>query len=277
MNFKITKLNPFGLLIEPVNGKEDIRDLDTDELKDILSNEHIISLRGFKSFDSAEDFSEYCEKFGEISLWPFGKVLELVEHDNPKDHVYDNTYMPLHWDGMYRKQIPEIQVFHCVSAPGISNGGGTTFTNTKMVLERIPKNVREYWDKVTCIYSRKMEYYDSKTIAPIINKHPEKDFSVIRYCETPSQDDGFINHPSFELKGIPKQEAGDFIKNLNNALYSPENLYTHQWKTGDIVFTDNYTLLHGREPFTKGAPRHLRRVHILGKTPLDNPHLIYTK
>lgn len=278
MNFKTTKLNPFGLLIEPVNGKGDIRDLDIDELKDALSSEHLIALRGFQSFDSAEDFSDYCEKFGEICLWPFGKVLELVVQDNPEDHIFDNTYIPLHWDGMYRKQVPETQVFHCVSSPGVANGGGTTFTNTKMILEGISESVKESWSKVSCVYSRKMEFYDSKTIAPLLNKHQEKDFSVIRYCEPPNNsDESFVNHPGFEVEGVPEQEVGDFLQNLNETLYAPEYLYTHQWKTGDIVFSDNSTLLHGREPFTEGAPRHLRRVQLLGKTPIDNPHLIYTK
>ena len=278
MNFKTTKLEPFGLLIEPIIGKEDIRDLDINELKKVLSDEHLIALRGFRSFNNAESFSDYCEKFGEICLWPFGKILELIEQDNPKDHIFDNSYIPLHWDGMYREQVPETQVFHCVNSPGIANRGGTTFVNTKTILEKTPKNIQEHWSKIRCVYSRKMEFYDSKTIAPIITKHPEKDYSVIRYCEPPlNNDESFVNHPGFEVEGIPKEEVGDFIENLNKTLYAPENLYTHQWKTGDIVFSDNNTLLHGRESFVKGAPRHLRRIQLLSKNQLDNPHLIYTK
>ncbi len=278
MNFKTTKLNPFGLLIEPIFGKEDVQDLDINELKTVLSQEHLITLRGFRSFDCAEDFANYCEAFGEICMWPFGKVLELVVQDNPEDHIFDNTYIPLHWDGMYREQVPETQVFHCVSSPGTDNGGGTTFTNTKMILEQMSEEVRETWSKVNCVYSRKMEFYDSQTKAPLLTKHPERDYSVIRYCEPPTHsDESFINHPGFEVEGLENQETEDFIQTLNQTLYAPEFLYTHRWETGDIVLSDNHTLLHGREPFTKGAPRHLRRVQVLGQTPLENPHLIYTK
>lgn len=278
MNFKTTKLKPFGLLIEPVDGKDDIRDLDINELQSRLSDEHLLALRGFRSFDSADEFSVYCETFGEISIWPFGKVLELIRHDNPKDHIFDSSYMPLHWDGMYREQVPETQVFHCVSAPGIGNRGGTTFTNTKMALEKMPEDLQESWSKISCTYSRKMEFYDSKTIAPIITKHPEKDYPVIRYCEpTLGNGESFLNHAGFEVEGVPKQGLDDFIQEINQVLYSPENLYTHQWQTGDIVFSDNHTLLHGREAFAEHAPRHIRRVQLLGDKPLDNPHLIYTK
>ncbi|MGH3312603.1 MAG: hypothetical protein ACRDP3_18815 [Streptomyces sp.] len=40
-----------------------------------------------------------------------------------------------------------------------------------------------------------------------------------------------------------------------------------------VVIADNYTLLHGREAFTSRAPRHLRRVHVLGEPALENPAL----
>ncbi|MCB0417979.1 MAG: TauD/TfdA family dioxygenase, partial [Bdellovibrionales bacterium] len=53
----------------------------------------------------------------------------------------------------------------------------------------------------------------------------------------------------------------------------PANFYAHEWKTGDVVLSDNHTLLHGREAFVSGSPRHLRRVHVLGKPALKNPHL----
>lgn len=278
MDFKITKLKPFGILIEPTQGKEHIRDIAINEIKELLSTEHLIALRGFKSFDNAEDFTNYCETFSKISVWPFGKVLELIQHENPKDHIFDNSYIPLHWDGMYREQVPETQVFHCVSAPGINNKGGTTFVNTKMMLENTSKETLASWEKISCTYSRKMEFYDSKTISPILTKHPQRGYTVIRYCEPPSNNDAaFINHPGFEVTGIPKEEIPHFIQSLNNTLYAPENLYTHQWETGDIVFSDNYTLLHGREAFNKNAPRHIRRIQLLGDKPLDNPHLIYTK
>lgn len=279
MHFKTTKLQPFGLLIEPENPEnKSIHDLDNLALKALLDSEHLIVLRGFDTFTEAEEFSDYCETFGEICLWPFGKVLELVEKENPEDHIFDNSYMPLHWDGMYREQVPETQIFHCLNAPGTDHGGGTTFVNTKLALANVSEDIRDLWGKATCTYSRKSEHYDSKTVAPILSKHPEKGFSVIRYCEpTRSEGESFINHAGFELTGIPLEDAENFIVNLNKELYSPENLYIHRWISGDIVFSDNHTLLHGRESFVKGAPRHIRRVQLLGEVPLNNPHLIYEK
>ena len=274
MNFKTQHLNPFGLLLEPDYPNDAICNLDIEKLRELVHRNHLMVLRGFHTFETAESFAGYCARWGDISLWPFGKVLELIEQKNPEDHIFDHKYVPLHWDGMYRPQVPEFQIFHCVSAPRADQGGRTTFSNTATSVERTTASIRNFWARVTGVYYRKMEFYESKTVAPILSKHPVRGFPIIRYCEPPREgDETFVNHPTLEFKGITENETADFHRSLHEALYSPENIYAHAWQTGDVVISDNYTLLHGREAFTSGASRHLRRVHILGVPPLNNPHL----
>lgn len=276
MNFVTKQMKPFGLLLEPIHADANIRHVDIEKLRDLVHKEHLIVLRGFQTFQDAEDFSNYCAEWGEISLWPFGKVLELIQQERPSDHIFDNSYVPMHWDGMYRPQVPEFQIFHCVRAPYEDQGGMTTFSNTAIAVQRASRHNLELWSQVTGIYQRKMDFYHSKTIAPIICNHPVKGFPMIRYCEPAQEDDKtFINHPSLEFKGVAKNKITDFHHSLREALYSSQNFYAHSWQTSDVVISDNYTLLHGRSEFTSGAPRHLRRVHILGKPPLNNPHLVF--
>jgi len=255
MKFDLLPMKPFGVCIQPRGETFPVRDLPVDRLRELARQHHLVALRGFSTFDGADAFADYCASWGEISIWPFGKVLELVEQESPADHIFDNNYVPLHWDGMYRPQVPEFQIFHCVSAPLNDQGGRTTFSNTVIALERAAPQTRAFWSGVSGAYHRKMEFYDSKTVAPIITTHPVKGFPVIRYC-------------------VARGEVADLHRGLRDALYAPESLYAHAWQTGDIVISDNYTLLHGREAFTSGAPRHLRRVHVLGEPPLENPHLV---
>jgi alpha-ketoglutarate-dependent taurine dioxygenase len=231
-------------------------------------------LRGFRTFEGPEAFSDYAARWGEVSVWPFGKVLELVEHENPEDHIFDNNYVPLHWDGMYRPQVPEFQMFHCVQAPLHGQGGRTTFSNTVLALELASASVRSLWDKVTGHYQRKMEFYDSRTVSPVVTAHPQSGFPVIRYNEPPAAGNGhFVNPPTLEFTGVSVSELAEFHRSLRDALYAPSNFYAHEWQAGDLVVADNYSLLHGREAFVKQAPRHLRRVHVLGDPPLANPGL----
>lgn len=274
MQYEITKIKPFGVRIEANDSTQDVRDLNVEMLRTLFQTEHLVLLRGFRTFSEADDFAAYCERWGEISVWPFGKVLELIERENPQDHIFDNNYVPLHWDGMYRPKVPEYQIFHCVSAPLQGQGGRTTFSNTMLALEHAPSDSKDLWNKVTGVYQRKMEFYDSKTISPIITQHPYKGYSVIRYNEPPSDEKGrFVNPPDLEFLGISHEEREAFHRSLKEALYSPRNFYAHEWQSGDIVIADNFSLLHGREEFVTKAPRHLRRVHVLSDPPLNNPGL----
>ncbi|MFZ2314442.1 MAG: TauD/TfdA family dioxygenase [Gammaproteobacteria bacterium] len=274
MEHKTTPIQPFGLLVEPKKTLANLSDLNVDHLRELIRREHLIVLRGFSTFQDTESFSTYCERWGEIGIWPFGKVLGLIEQDNPEDHIFDNSYVPLHWDGMYRPQIPEFQIFHCVKAPLPGQGGRTTFSNTMLALKYASSESKKRWHKVTGIYQRKMEFYNSKTVSPIINKHPHKDFAVIRYNEPASEDKGhFVNPPNLDFIGVSSEELDGFHHSLKDALYAPSNFYAHEWQTGDVVIADNLSLLHGREGFTSKSPRHIQRVHILSNPPFDNPGL----
>lgn len=274
MNCEITYFKPFGVRLTPSIKNMHVKDLDIEGLRELLWQEHLVLLRGFDTFKSADDFAHYCECWGEVSLWPFGKVLELRELDNPDDHIFDHSYVPLHWDGMYRPQVPEYQIFHCVKAPLSRQGGRTTFSNTILALENALPELKILWNKVTGIYERKMEFYNSKTISPIITKHPQRDFSVIRYNEPYAEEKGhFINPPDLEFIGVNAEELNFFHYSLKKALYHPSNFYAHEWQTEDIVIADNFSLLHGREAFVSKSPRHIRRVHVLSNPPFNNPAL----
>jgi len=278
MNYKTKHLKPFGLLLEADGLNVDVHGLGTEELREHFRRESFLVLRGFKTFVGAEDFAAWCESFGQISVWPFGKVLELVERNNPEDHIFDNNYVPLHWDGMYRPQVPEYQIFTCVKAPEKSQGGRTTFSHTGKALASVPAKTRDLWSKVTGSYQRRMEFYDSKTVSPIIDKHPHRGFDVIRYNEPPLKGlkgmKEFVNPPILEFTGLPPAQVEEAHRTLREALYGPAAFYAHEWKVGDIVINDNFTTLHGREAFETKAPRHLRRVHVLSNPPLDNPRLV---
>lgn len=274
MNYKMTRIKPFGVLIEPMHNNTHVSELDIEHLRSLFGQDQLLLLRGFDTFQKNDEFSTYCEQWGEVSIWPFGKVLELIEQENPTDHIFDNKYVPLHWDGMYRPQVPEYQIFHCVKAPLAGQGGRTTFANTLLVLKSASAEEKALWKKVTGSYKRTMEFYDSKTISPIIVKHPQKEFSVIRYNAPPSPAQGhFLNPPELKFTGISDEELDHFQRSLEQALYSPNNFYAHEWQNGDIVIADNFSLLHGREAFTSKSPRHIQRVHVLSSPPFVNPGL----
>ncbi|MGO1055293.1 TauD/TfdA dioxygenase family protein [Crossiella sp. CA198] len=271
----VEKLSPFGVVVRPARPAAAVTELPLDRLRELARAHHLVLLRGFSAFAGPAELTGWCGEWGELAMWPFGAVLELLEHDRPEDHIFDHSYVPLHWDGMYRQQVPEFQIFHCVSAPGADQGGRTTFSNTPAVLADADPDSRRLWERVTGTYRRKMEFYDSEAVSPVVTTHPVGGFPVLRYGEPAiAGDPDFINHPDLEFTGVGAVELERFHRSLREALYAPAHFYAHAWQDGDVVVSDNYTLLHGREAFTSRAPRHLRRVHVLGDPPLDNPALV---
>ncbi|KOS77523.1 paerucumarin biosynthesis protein PvcB [Burkholderia mallei] len=239
-----------------------------------MRSQQLVVLRGFDSFADAPGMTRYCAAFGEIMMWPFGAVLELREQANPVDHVFASSYVPLHWDGMYLETVPEFQVFQCVQAIGDAHGGRTTFSSTTEALRVATPETRALWHRAHGRYRRTVELYSNTVEAPIVERHPRREFPILRFCEPPIADDPtFINPSSYAFGGIADSERDALFGSLTRALYDPRAHYAHRWRTGDVVLTDNFTLLHGRERFTSRSGRHLRRVHIHGDPPLRNPHL----
>ncbi|WP_326608987.1 TauD/TfdA family dioxygenase [Streptomyces scopuliridis] len=273
---RITALEPFGLALHAVDRGRPPTDLPVPSLRALVREHRLLLLRDFAGFDEPAELSAYGARWGQLSVWPFGTVLELVQQPDPADHIFDHSHMPMHWDGMYREHIPEFQIFQCVHAPGEGNAGETTFSDTAAVLTNADPATRALWSRATGTYHRKMEYYDSTCVSPVVMAHPVHGTPVIRYNEpTAEADERFVNHPDLEFSGLAdKSELAELHRGLRAALYDPSHLYAHAWRTGDLVVTDNYTLLHGRNAFTNGAPRHLRRVQVLGDPPLANPGLV---
>lgn len=274
MDYTVTHIKPFGLCIEAKDPSTSIKEIDIDALRRAHSEEPLMVLRGFKTFNNSSEFADYCDTWGEVSIWPFGKVLELKEHNNPEDHIFDSSYIPLHWDGMYRPHVPEYQIFHCMIPPLQKHGGRTIFSNTVTALSDISPQLRSLLNKTTGIYQRKMAFYESKTLSPIIMKHPQHDYSVIRYNEPHTGDNGrLINPPKQHFIGVQKDQLNHLHHHLKKILYSDKHCYAHVWQAQDVVIANNFTLLHGREAFTTQSPRYIQRVHIESEPPFINPGL----
>ncbi|NBX17934.1 MAG: TauD/TfdA family dioxygenase [Proteobacteria bacterium] len=274
MTHRVRKNIPFGVVVEPAGSNFAIENIDAEWLRMLFRNEQLIVLRGFETFSEQESFARWCERFGEIALWPFGKVLNLQERPDPEDHIFDNSCVPLHWDGMYRRQVPEYQIFHCVHAPALGAGGCTTFSNTTSALENASSDLLELWGKITGVYERSMEFYTSRTVSPVISRHPFRDIPVIRYNEPHREEKGrFINPPKLHFSGIPERDLNHFHNTLHAALYHPRNFYSHAWQPNDVVIADNFSLLHGRSNFVSKTPRQLWRVHVHSSPAFNNPCL----
>ncbi|MEV4318842.1 TauD/TfdA family dioxygenase [Actinocrispum sp. NPDC049592] len=265
-------VEPFGLLITSNVPGADIGRPLVDLLPGLARNEKIVVLRGFRSFPDAVDFDAFARRLGKPMEWPFGTVLELVEHEDPADSVFSNGFLPFHWDGMYVSHIPEFQVFSCVEAPGGDDGGRTVFADTTAILDGAGERERDLWSKITITYTiRQAAHYGGRAKSPLVVPHPAEGYPTIRFNEPMPKDEDVVNRSELTIEGVEPEDANHALAHLQAALYDPRYNYRHAWQEGDVVIANNYALLHTRERYRSHAPRHLRRIHILGDPPFRNP------
>lgn len=264
---------PFGVQIEALTESADLATLPVPLLRELVRENRLLVLRGFRMPADAETLAAWCRTWGEVMTWPFGDVLELREADDPTDHIFDSSSVPLHWDGMYKPLIPEFQFFHCITAPGPDDGGRTTFCDTVTLLAGASAEMIERWREVTVTYKiRNVVHYGGRATSPLIVPHPRTGALTLRFNQPPPDTEpDFLNRPAHEFTGIDESRLPELLTGLDQALHDPRYFYAHTWRSGDMVIADNYALLHGRERFTSRAPRHLRRVHLLGTPAFANP------
>ncbi|PHM61524.1 tyrosine isonitrile desaturase/decarboxylase [Xenorhabdus ishibashii] len=263
----IEAMKPFGVFITPSHPEQDITTLSVNALRELARTHLLVVLRGFQSgFTDKEKLAEYSGRWGEIMMWPFGAVLDVMEHPEPSDHVMDSGNLPLHWDGMYRETIPEFQLFHCVSAPEAAQGGRTTFVNTEQLVIDASDEERNTWKNTIITYrTSRVTHYGGEVTSPLVCSHPDGKKWVMRYNEPMGKEDvKYADHHALKIDGMSQEEQQVLEETLYNRLYDPRYFYAHQWQSGDIAICDNFTLLHGREAFISRSPRHIQRVHIHG-------------
>lgn len=272
--FQVETVAPFGVMIRSCSPENQPTQVPVPVARQLVREHHLLTLRGFVGFPGPRDLDRYAMTWGQTLSWPFGTVLELVQHNSPTDHIFDNGGVSLHWDGMFREYIPEFQIFYCVKALENDHGGRTTFCDTTRVLDSVAPKTRSLWDKLVLTYRiTRQTHYGGAVVSPLVVPHPDQGFPTMRYLEPVPDNIHYVNRPRVEFREMEPRRVVDIVQELRAALYDPGHYYAHTWQTGDVVIADNYSLLHGREPYTSGCGRHLRRVHVLGDPPLSNPAL----
>jgi alpha-ketoglutarate-dependent taurine dioxygenase len=96
-------------------------------------------------------------------------------------------------------------------------------------------------------------YYDEAlwTVTPVARPHPRHGRTALFTSQQVTMD----------LLGVPADETEELLEALFAHLYSPDNILTHEWRTGDLVIWDNLAVQHARGTVTlEGPERTLRKV-----------------
>ncbi|HEU4733759.1 MAG TPA: TauD/TfdA family dioxygenase [Kofleriaceae bacterium] len=265
-------LQPFGAVIDTSHEPRHLEELPVDRLREWARTYRVLLLRGFVTPSSGDELAAYARRWGDLMPWPFGFILDVIERPGSPDHVFHSGYLPLHWDGMYVDHIPEFQLFQCVAAPPDGAGGETVFCDTSLVWRDADHQTRDRWRRMSATYRiERITHYGGRVTSPLVVAHARTGEPILRFNEPSPEQGSHANGHTVEVTGIDRADQEAAVTGLVAALHDPRHVLVHSWRTGDVLIADNYTLLHGRTPYQSGTSRHLRRAHVLGSPPHQNP------
>jgi taurine dioxygenase len=67
------------------------------------------------------------------------------------------------------------------------------------------------------------------------------------------------------VEGLPRAESDALLDELWNFIDTPQFIYAHHWRVGDLVVWDNRSTMHRRDPFDNASRRVMHRTQIKGK------------
>ena len=159
-----------------------------------------------------------------------------------------------HSDSYVRENPNKTTLLLCISAP--LDGGETLFSNTRTIYDSLPIEMKLH------IEGRKIIFKNINLTKPPV-KHP-----IVRLNKTNGKKSLYVNkHNYLGVDGMNENEAEKLIDYLYNAIIAPGNIYTHQWKKGDLLVWDNPSTMHAPAPMPN-TPRTLHRIIIKGDLPV---------
>ncbi|HEV8299158.1 MAG TPA: TauD/TfdA family dioxygenase [Acidimicrobiales bacterium] len=95
-----------------------------------------------------------------------------------------------------------------------------------------------------------VEPHHPRAVHPVIAANPRSGNAALRVSE--QQSDRILDWPPARSEAM--------LQHLFGLLYAEDNVYEHDWRTGDLVVWDNLALQHGRDALPASVERTLRRV-----------------
>lgn len=206
---------------------------------------------------SREQQYAFAANFGEIE--PSGArdepgkrhaVAHVISNLDGAGNPVDRSASPVsnyrwHTDKAYYVVPPMLTALYAVEMP--AEGGDTEFANTAMGYAALPDRTKRAIHGLRVVFcwgaARSREEGAQRSGAET-QERPPVDHPLVRtHPETGSKALYLGNHASHIL-GMPEREGAALLAELLEHTTSPEFVYAHRWRKGDLIMWDNRCLLH---------------------------------
>jgi taurine dioxygenase len=278
-----TPLPPLGTRpLSPALGLE-ILGLD---LRDELSGERVAQLqdawhRGLiillrNQTLSEDDEVRFAECFGPLSKTinvhntgrhPAVMLISNIREDGKPIGALPDGEMHFHTDQCYIEKPAAASMLYAIEVPSV--GGNTLFANAYLAYEMLPADVKRRIDGRKALNAYDYANASVKRGTRLGEGVPHYSHPVVRTHPATGRKALYVNRlMTLAIEGLPAAESEELLNLLFDHQEQRKFVYEHVWRVGDILMWDNRCTLHARTDFSADERRLMRRVAILGETPV---------
>ena len=233
---------------------------------------------------SPDGLLAFSRKFGALDLAPMQETGRRFVEGRPElyvvSNVLDGNGSPIgalghgeaawHTDMSYLDTPPKASMLHAIEVP--ESGGNTSFACMYGALDSLPRRLRE---RVEGLRVKHDATFNSGGLAR----------AGIEVTDDPRRSPGalhplVVSHPQTGrrclylgrrlmawVEGFDLESSELLLDELWAHATAEPLAWTHEWREGDLVFWDNRSTLHRRDPFPAKARRVMHRTQIKGAAP----------
>lgn len=168
-----------------------------------------------------------------------------------------------HTDGTF---LPDPALANIITARVVpSTGGMTELVSTRAGFDRLPDDMKTTMKKAVIRhrYAHSRQKIDPElTKMDIITKWPDQHWRGVWSNPVNGRDAVYIASHACAIEGVEEAVALTMIDDIVAAMTRPEDIYSHQWRVGDVLIWDERATLHRGQPWNYDEPRELASICI---------------
>ena len=243
-----------------------------------LYNKHLVLMFRDQNLTPSAHIA-FSELFGPVNAHPLrtrpsvdGFPQVLILENQPGRPGAPNDYW--HSDISHSNQPPSATVLHSLTVP--EGRGDTMLCNMVRAYENLSTYMREMIQGLRALHSGIATFKrsvtsnsDARQIDPSEIKSPRA-HPIVRTPKGTNQKAIYVNpHFTIGVENIEAEESDWILNHLYKIATLPENIYRHQWRTGDVLVWDNRRTMHyAVRDYTEDMPRKLHRCTASGEIPI---------
>jgi taurine dioxygenase len=281
MSITVTPLSP--ALGAEIGNADIAAGIGDEDFQDLLEAWHRYGLAVLPGQSiSEEQQMEFGARFGTLGPWSRFADDHQGESKNPYIMLVSNLKengeyigslqegeIQFHSDGIYTEEPVAATMLYAVQPT--KHGGETAYGNMTLAYETLPDDTRTridglkahhaftYNSLVTSDNEAKMAEAENVAEAahPIVRTHPVTGRKAL-----------YVNRlMTRAIIGMAENESRELLNFLYDHLESPEFVYEHKWRKGDVLIWDNRAVVHARRDFPPSETRIMKRLTIKGDRP----------